>query len=334
MEGKAENVKQNNKYDYNKENYNKEYITNTIKNNKSGFTKGFMAYHPIVNFIYFLFVIGFSMFLMHPVCLIVSFVSGFIYSAILKGEGTVKNNLLMTVPLMIAMAFINPAFNHKGVTILTYLPGGNPLTLESMAYGVAAAVMIAAVICWFSCYNSIMTSDKFVYLFGRIIPALSLVFSMALRFVPKFAAQIKEVANAQKCIGRDISQKDCGLIKRLKYGLNIISIMITRSLEDGIETSDSMRARGYGLPGRTAFSVFKFEKRDLYSLLLILTCGIITITSSVTQNMGYSYFPYMRASKTGAFSVISYVAYFVLCVYPMICDIKEEVKWKALKSKI
>jgi energy-coupling factor transport system permease protein len=46
--------------------------------------------------------------------------------------------------------------------------------------------MLAAVISWFSCYNAVMTSDKFVYLFGRVIPALSLILSMTLRFVPKF----------------------------------------------------------------------------------------------------------------------------------------------------
>ncbi len=32
----------------------------------------FSSYHPIVNLLYFCFVIGFSMFLMHPVCLAAS----------------------------------------------------------------------------------------------------------------------------------------------------------------------------------------------------------------------------------------------------------------------
>ena len=70
------------------------------------------------------------------------------------------------LPLLLLTALINPAFNHEGQTILTYLSNGNPITLESIVYGVAAAAMLVAVICWFSCYNSVMTSDKFVYLFG------------------------------------------------------------------------------------------------------------------------------------------------------------------------
>ena len=104
-------------------------------------------------------------------------------------------------------ALVNPAFNHEGMTILTYLPSGNPLTLESMFYGVAAAVMLASVVLWFSSYNEVMTSDKFVYLFGRVIPALSLVLSMALRFIPKFKAQMQVVAEAQACIGRDTKNR-------------------------------------------------------------------------------------------------------------------------------
>jgi energy-coupling factor transport system permease protein len=39
-------------------------------------------------------------------------------------------------------AWLNPLFNHAGVTLLFYLPGGNPVTLESMVYGLAAATML------------------------------------------------------------------------------------------------------------------------------------------------------------------------------------------------
>ena len=40
--------------------------------------------------------------------------------------------------------------------------------------------MLAAVALWFSCLSAVMTSDKFIYLFGRVIPALSLLLSMIL----------------------------------------------------------------------------------------------------------------------------------------------------------
>jgi energy-coupling factor transport system permease protein len=125
------------------------------------------------------------MFFLHPILLGIGIISAFTYSVILKGKKAVKFNLLYMLPMLLLMAALNPAFNHQGVTILFYLKNGNPITLESILYGAAAACMFIAVILWFSCYNSVMTSDKFIYLFGRIIPSLSLILSMVLRFVPR-----------------------------------------------------------------------------------------------------------------------------------------------------
>ncbi len=292
----------------------------------------FKTYHPVVNFIYFVFVIGFSMFFMHPACLAISLLCGFFYSVLLKGRSAVKTNLLYMLPIMLAAALINPAFNHEGITILGYLPGGNPLTLESILYGVSAAVMIVSVICWFSCYNEIMTSDKFIYLFGKALPSLSLVLSMTLRFVPKFAAQLQVVSNAQKCIGRDAS---CGsIIKRAKHGLSILSVMVTWALENAVETADSMRARGYGLPGRTAFSIFTFDKRDKRMLSAIFFLGIYSLSGSLAGGMYFRYFPAVKGADPSFFGISVFVSYFALCILPVTVEFWEARKWKALKSKI
>ena len=164
----------------------------------------FSGYHPMINFLYFALVLLFSMCLMHPVYLADFADRRADLRYLPEGpEGGAVRCHGTYCPWRLIAALVNPAFNHEGATILTYLPSGNPLTLESMLYGVAAAVMLASVVSWFSSYNEVMTSDKFVYLFGRVIPALSLVLSMALRFIPKFKAQMQVVSEAQACIGRD-----------------------------------------------------------------------------------------------------------------------------------
>lgn len=294
--------------------------------------KEFKTYHPLVSLAYFVFVIGFSCVLMHPLCLVASLACGFAYSSVLKGKRAVKTNLLYMLPMLIIMAAVNPAFNHEGVTILTYLPSGNPLTLESILYGLAAAAMIAAVICWFSCFNEIMTSDKLIYLFGRIIPALSLVLSMTLRFVPRFSAQLKIVANAQRCVGRDVSNGS--IIQRAKHGLAILSIMTTWALENAVETADSMKARGFGLPGRTAFSIFRFDKRDAKALLYILILGAYVLAGKLAGGMYFIYFPSVRGAEFSLFGLSIFAAYLALCLCPIIIEVWEAAKWKALKSKI
>ena len=291
----------------------------------------FSTYHPLVNFIFFTLVIVFGMFFMHPICLLISLTSAVAYSVYLNGKRAVRFNLCYMLPLLFITALLNPAFNHEGITILTYLPSGNPLTLESILYGIAAAVMLISIICWFSCYNAVMTSDKFVYLFGRLIPALSLILSMVLRFVPKFKAQLKVVQNAQKSVGRDISNGR--LLERIRHGIKILSIMVTWSLENAVDTADSMKSRGYGLKNRTAFSIYRFERRDLLALICLFAAGGYMLFGAISGGIYFTYFPAMQSINISVYSISIYFVYIILCNIPMILNITEGIKWKRIKSR-
>lgn len=267
---------------------------------------------------------------MHPVFLIISLLSSAVYSIYLNGKKAVKFNFLYMLPVLIAVALINPAFNHAGVTILVYV-NDNPITLESILFGAASAVMFISVIIWFSCYNAVMTSDKFIYLFGRVIPSLSLILSMTLRFVPKFKAQIKVISNAQKCIGRDVSNGN--IFTRAKNGIKIISILITWGLENAIETADSMRCRGYGIKGRTAFSNYRFDNRDkaVFSVMCVLITFIL-IGLILGENT-IKFFPAVIIKEVSIFSYFIYISYAALLLLPIILNISEDIKWYRLKSR-
>ena len=291
----------------------------------------FSSYHPIVNQIYFVAVIGFTMFLMHPVCIAISLLCAVTYNVYINGKKAIRFNLIFMLPLLLLTAVLNPLFNHQGATILTYLPGGNPLTLESIAYGVAAAFLLITVVSWFSCLSAVMTTDKIVYLFGRLIPALSLVLSMSLRLIPRFRNQIKVISNAQKCIGRDVSGGS--VLQRIKRGVKNISILITWALENAIETADSMKGRGYGLPGRTAFSIFRFTRRDACALACILALTAVMIVGAATGAYRFLYYPYISGQYAGAGTVALFAAYFILCVLPLVVNVKEDIIWYQIKTK-
>jgi len=288
---------------------------------------GFSEYHPLVNFLYFALVLAFSMVFMHPLCLAVSLLCAIAYSVYLNRRKAVRFNLMYMLPVLILTAVINPLFNHAGATILGYFRNGNPLTLESILYGVAAAVMLVTVISWFSCFNTIITSDKFVYLFGRIIPAMSLILAMSLRLVPRFKAQAKVISNAQRCIGRDISAGN--IIKRARNGIKILSILVTWALENAIDTADSMKSRGYGIKGRTAFSIYHFDARDAAMTVFLLLCGGFIITGAALGGLTYRYFPQALEVSPGGLAAALLAAYFALCVSPLVICVREDIKWKA-----
>jgi energy-coupling factor transport system permease protein len=294
-------------------------------------TDAFSAYHPIIGFLYFAFVILETAFFLHPVLLAISFASAMAYSIYLNGGRALRFNLLMVLPLMILAAVINPAFNHEGLTILGYVRG-NPITLESILYGIAAAAMIGAVIVWFSCYNAVMTSDKFIYLFGRLIPSLSLIIAMALRFIPAYKSQIVRIIDAQRGIGRDISSGN--LLARMRSGLSILSVMVTWALENAIETADSMKARGYGLRGRTAYALYRFDGRDRL-LFAFMICGFaLLFFAGGTRVLSVQYFPAFSVNDMSFGVCFFYVVHAVICNIPLAMDIREDFVWRSLRSKV
>ena len=103
----------------------------------------------------------------------------------------------------------------------------------------------------FSCVFAVVSSDKIVYLFGRISPKLS-------RFFIHYAADCAEdkriwtpCQQGSDGIGKSPSQGS--LPRRCINGLRMISILITWFTENFVESAMSMKCRGYSLKGRTAF---------------------------------------------------------------------------------
>lgn len=288
--------------------------------------------HPLVNFLYFALVIGFSMFFDHPACITVSLVCAAVYAVKIRGGEEIRRTARFLVPSALFVAVINPMFNHRGVTVLFYLPGGNQLTLESVLYGAAAAASFSAALLWFIAFTEVMTGDKFVYLFGRIIPALSLVLSMALRFVPRFAEQLKAAWEARAYMG--LKGRGTGLKTRVKAAFSAFSATVTLALENSVDTVDSMKSRGYGLKGRTAFSIYRFTVRDKILLAWMCGCGIYIICGRLAGALSWRWFPAVAGAGPGAFNASFPAAYLALCLVPAVLDMKDERQWKYLKSKI
>ena len=288
----------------------------------------FGSYHPIINFSYFLGVIGFGMFVIHPIFLIISFVGSLSYAIYLGGRGVIRTQLIYSLPLCLAVGLMNPLFNHEGMTIITYI-GDNPLTLESIYYGELMALLFLDIILWFYCYNYVMTSDKLIYLLGCKLPTLGLIFSMTLRFIPLFKKQFQKVIRAQKGIGNSVKGKN--ILGQLRWGIKILSIVTTWILENAIDTANSMKSRGYGLKGRTSFSNYQFKLRDISVLMIILLC-IVIIGLGILQGEAYvRYFPTIKVQEITEKNIIIYLAYGVLCLLPLSLHIMEDIKWHYLK---
>lgn len=291
----------------------------------------FAGYHPLVNFVWFAAVLTYTMLFMHPVMLAVALVCAVGYSLYLTGRRAARVQAAAILPLMLLTAVLNPLFNHRGLTILCWLPGGNPLTLEAIAYGIAAAGMLAAAISWFYCLNRVFTTDKFVWLFGRIIPFLSLLVSMTLRFVPQFTARARAVAECQ----RDLrGREETKLLRRAGNGLRVLSIVVTWALENAIHTADSMKSRGYGLSGRTAFSLYRFTRRDWAALGATMILTLAVGLGAAFGCIRWEYYPGLAGELGAPLTLAVFAAWLGLCALPLTLNLWEACQWKALRSGV
>ncbi|MHB1453183.1 MAG: energy-coupling factor transporter transmembrane component T [Saccharofermentanales bacterium] len=292
--------------------------------------KTFSSYHPSVLMAYFAAVIAITMFTGHPVMLALALAGGFCLSLASQEFARSMKNLAFSALFFMVISLTNPLFSHKGVTVLFFL-NSNPVTLESFFYGMGIGAMVVGVMYWFRNYSAIMTTEKFLYLFGRFMPRLTLIFSMVIRFIPLFTDQIRKVTNSQKALG-GFSEE--GYIAKVKSGISVFSVMITWALEMAIETSDSMRSRGYGIQKRSSFSIYRFAARDLLMLIVLAGLAVFIFVSMSSDSLYFSYYPGMTPVRTDITAIGAYAAFACLVFLPSLIEIKEIVKWKYSLSGI
>lgn len=285
------------------------------------------GYHPIVSFSYFVVVIGTSMLYMNPVFQVISLIGALSYLIILDRYKTLKL-IKFVIIMIIIISITNMIFVNRGATVLFYLRS-NPVTLESLFYGFVSGLMLGSVMIWFSCYNEIITSDKFLYIFGKITPTIALIVSMTLRLIPKLIEQTKIIANSQKTLGLDYNEGN--IILKIKSCMRILSILVTWALEDAVQTADSMKARGYGIKKRTSFQIFEFINRDMIMLVYILISGMFLLAGYINGYGQIIFYPTIQKIDIDILSNMLYMTFFIISILPSIQELRERYKWRYLE---
>ena len=264
------------------------------------------------------------MFLMHPLCLLLSFCGAAACLLCVGGRNAFLAALRGALPVVLLAAALNVLFNHRGQTILFYLPGGNPCTLESLCYGAAAGALLAAVLLWFACCTRLLTTDHFTYLFARISPALSLLFSMTLRFLPQFKRRFLAVRRAQS----EPQTKR----QALRTAFRCFWAVVAWALERAGDTADSMKGRGYGLAKRSAYAVYTHTARDRLLLGGLGLCALCVLCGCVMGLFRFSYAPRLLAPLPTPQSACAFFGYAALCAYPALILKLEDRPWHSFAS--
>ena len=88
----------------------------------------FSSYHPVVNLLFFCMVIGFGIFIIHPVYLCVALAAALAYGVSLMGKSMVKLFVLGMIPVILVVTVVNMLTNPRGNTVI-YLMEYSQITM-------------------------------------------------------------------------------------------------------------------------------------------------------------------------------------------------------------
>lgn len=282
----------------------------------------FATYHPAVAFVFLACAIVVSMAALQPVFVALSFLGALACSVVCRGARATAGSFVWIVPLWLVVAIANPLFSASGSTEILRI-GVRAVYVESLVYGACSGGMLASVFLWFSSYAACMNSANTMALFGNVLPIVSLMVSQVMRLVPQFVARGRGIAAAQDAVSAAAPQT-----KRQQTAgrLRIVSVLMGWGMEDGIERSDAMRARGYDCGARrTTYKRYRFGRADASVLAAIGVLAAIAGACAAAVCLRFSFYPTL--SGWGAWW--AYLPYALLMAVPSALRFKEWLLWRS-----
>ncbi|MGG2014925.1 energy-coupling factor transporter transmembrane component T [Bacillus sp. S10(2024)] len=288
----------------------------------------FSSMHPFINFLYYIGVIILCMVCLHPVFLIGAICMILILN-ITQGNGEKLRKML---PSSLFFAFIitiaNSLLTHRGSTILFYI-GFNPITLEAVIYGCTMALSLIVIMFTFTSYNEMISSHKFLYLFSRISPKAALLTMITVRFVPLFMRRLTHITLVQKTKG---VQVDVGSLKeRAQNGMKLLQVLLVCSLEEALQTADSMQARGFGVTKRSTYIGYRMGRRDWFVLSLFVILFVCCLFGVSKEYGILTIYPKVEALFLDRNDLFVFIPFLMYISLPILMEGREWLWWRMQK---
>ncbi len=281
----------------------------------------FHMYHPAVILLYSVIVLSLTMATLQPVYLAISLLIAVIYGTYLGGWQRFRKILLFASLPALLIVLLNPLFGSGGATVLFYW-GRRSVTREAIFYGLATGGMLLTVLLWFFCWQKLINQEKFMYLFGRIFPTLALMLSMIFRLLPITRSKALQISHAQQAALPPL----VGWRDRLHRQTRTISILMSWTMEDSIETADAMRARGYGQHKRSSYLFFLWRNSDTVLTVVLILLLILDVWGLWLNS--FQYYPRIQGSLLNWPQAALYPIHALLLGLPLLLEAWETIRWK------
>ncbi len=289
----------------------------------------FVKLHPHLLAIYFFSTIAITMFTSNPVIIVISLLASICFYSSLFSISQFIGKLKGFAIVIFLCTIFNPLFSQNGKTVLLEL-SKIKITLQSLLFGCYFGVILVCSMIWFMCVSQVFTNEKILYLFGKHTPKTALTISLSLKLIPDFFIKFHNTMQSQKALG---IYNQSSLKNKLKFSSNVFLAVCGDVLESSAQTSDSMRARGFGINKYAVYSEYRFYVQDFLVSIIIALLAFGFIFGGIFGGIKFYYYPTISKISINTYSILCYSCFLLLAFLPIIINVKECIKWKYLMSK-
>lgn len=306
--------------------------------------------HPAVLFAYFALLVLVAMLQMQPVLIVLSWALTLAQGVLFRGAAQVAKSLRWQLPLVLVITLANPLFVAAGSTELFRI-GLRAIYAESLLFGACMGLMLSSMFVTFANAGSVISRDAVLQLFGGMLPTIGLMISMIVGLMPRLLRQSSQVNAVQEACtsaraGRDTTQSTSAS-KRItgtsthytcapqqgsqasmrssakrakkntkrKHHLRLLTVLMSWSLENSLDTADAMKVRGWGaVRKRSTYSRQRFESFDALLLAVVLVCAVVMAGASFVACSDFTFYP----SLSGWVGPLWYLPFIVFCGLPFV----------------
>jgi energy-coupling factor transport system permease protein len=287
----------------------------------------FYTFHPAVNFSYYIGSIALIMLFKHPLFLVIGLLILLINHYFTDRFKSLFRWFYLLLVTGSMIFIITPLFNERGRHLLFEVVE-HRVTLEAVLYGGMSALSIMGIMVLFVSYNEVLTPNKLLFLFSKFLPQFAVLLMLTLRFIPLMRRRLSEISSVQMTKG--ISLSHGAWKERMRKGMQYIQVLITFSLEEAIQTADSMKARGYGQYKRTAYEHFRMKSSDIVALFYFFILFSVCLYGQLNGLGVLNVYPFLETTSLLAIEIPYLILYVLFFSFPLYVEIGGVIRWRFL----
>lgn len=197
-------------------------------------------------------------------------------------------NLKAILPILIFTALINSIYIKEGIVLVDWwiinITSGGIYRALFMALRITLLIFISATLTYTTTPNDLTDGIerlcfplKFIGL-STVVHILTMMMTIALRFIPTLIEETQKIMNAQKARGADIESG--GFISRVKALVPILIPLIILSVRRAYDLAEAMECRCYnGGVGKERMKQMKIHSCDIIALSIctLWACAIVLL---------------------------------------------------------